>query len=66
MSEPRTWEDLILAKEIRKEFGVSASTLRDWRRRGLPAYRVGNQFAFFKTELVAFIAEHLCREAPGS
>ncbi|MBL7166809.1 MAG: helix-turn-helix domain-containing protein [Dehalococcoidales bacterium] len=51
--------DFLSAKDLAEVLGVTTDTVLDWRRRGLPFYRVGKRVWFEQHEVVEFIKSHL-------
>ena len=51
--------DFLSAKDLAEVLGVTTDTVLDWRRRGLPFYRIGKRVWFEQHEVAGFIACHL-------
>ena len=51
--------DFLSAKDLAEVLGVTTDTVLDWRRRGLPFYRIGKRVWFEQHEVAEFIRSHL-------
>jgi len=48
---------LLSSKDVQEVFGISANTLREWRKHGLPHVMVGNQPLFFHESVVDWLKD---------
>lgn len=55
----RELRDFLSAKELAEVLGVTTDTVLEWRRIGLPFYRIGKRVWFEQHEVAEFIMTHL-------
>jgi len=55
----RELKDFLSAKELAEVLEVTIDTVLEWRRSGLPFYRIGKRVWFEQHEVTEFIMTHL-------
>ena len=53
---------LLTTKDAQELVGVSANTLRDWRREGLPYIKVGSQPRYLEKSILDWLTERQIAE----